>query len=52
MSKKISGKGFGSAAVHAGHHKDPRHAHQTPIYASSTFVVASAAIFSLGSVMV
>ena len=42
MSKKISGKGFGSAAVHAGHHKDPRHAHQTPIYASSTFVFDSA----------
>lgn len=42
MSKKISGKGFGSAAVHAGHHKDPRHAHQTPIYATSTFVFDSA----------
>lgn len=29
--------GFGSAAVHAGHEKDPRHAHVTPIYASSTY---------------
>ncbi|MGV3528495.1 MAG: trans-sulfuration enzyme family protein [Flavisolibacter sp.] len=42
MSKKFQGKGFGSAAVHAGHHKDPNHAHQTPIYATSTFVFDSA----------
>jgi methionine-gamma-lyase len=30
--------GFGSTALHAGHSQDPRHAHITPIYASSTFV--------------
>ena len=30
--------GWGSAAVHAGHHPDPRYAHQVPIYASSTYV--------------
>ncbi|MCU7548402.1 PLP-dependent aspartate aminotransferase family protein [Chitinophagaceae bacterium LB-8] len=29
--------GFGSAAVHGGHEEDPRHAHVTPIYATSTF---------------
>lgn len=42
MNKKFEMKGFGSAAVHAGHHKDPRYAHQTPIYATSTFVFDSA----------
>ena len=31
-------KGFGSVALHAGHEQDPRYAHVTPIYASSTFV--------------
>lgn len=30
--------GWGSLAVHAGHHPDPMHAHQVPIYASSTYV--------------
>jgi methionine-gamma-lyase len=30
--------GFGSLAIHAGHTQDPRYAHLTPIYASSTFV--------------
>ncbi|HRE36982.1 MAG TPA: PLP-dependent transferase, partial [Chitinophagaceae bacterium] len=30
--------GWGSAAVHAGHKKDPMYAHQVPIYASSTYV--------------
>lgn len=30
--------GFGSAAIHAGHTKDPNNAHLTPIYASSTYV--------------
>lgn len=34
--------GFGSAAVHAGHEPDPRHAHLVPIYASSTFVYDTA----------
>ncbi len=35
-------QGFGSAAVHAGHEPDPRHAHLVPIYASSTFVYDTA----------
>lgn len=30
--------GWGSAAVHAGHKKDPMYAHQVPIYASSTYI--------------
>lgn len=30
--------GWGTLAVHAGHHKDPLYAHQVPIYASSTYV--------------
>ena len=30
--------GWTSLAVHAGHKKDPMHAHLVPIYASSTFV--------------
>jgi len=30
--------GFGSLAIHAGHEQDPRYAHLTPIYATSTFV--------------
>lgn len=30
--------GWGSVAVHAGHHPDPLYAHQVPIYASSTYV--------------
>ncbi|WP_132055893.1 trans-sulfuration enzyme family protein [Pseudocnuella soli] len=34
--------GFGSAAVHAGHEKDPRHAHLTPIYATSTYLFDTA----------
>ena len=34
--------GFGSAALHAGHEQDPRYAHVTPIYASSTFVYEEA----------
>jgi methionine-gamma-lyase len=35
--------GFGSAAVHTGHTKDPNYAHLVPIYASSTFVYDEAA---------
>ncbi|MES2881126.1 MAG: PLP-dependent aspartate aminotransferase family protein [Bacteroidota bacterium] len=42
MNKNFSLKGFGSAAIHAGQHKEPRHAHQTPIYASSTYVFDTA----------
>lgn len=40
--KNFSPAGFGSTAVHAGHEQDPRYAHQTPIYASSTYVFDSA----------
>src|SRR5450755_1551753 len=36
--KKFHLNGFGSLVIHAGHEKDPRYAHLTPIYASSTFV--------------
>jgi len=43
MSTRPSFEGFGSAAVHAGHEKDPRYAHLVPIYASSTFVYDEAA---------
>ncbi|MGZ3838745.1 MAG: trans-sulfuration enzyme family protein [Flavisolibacter sp.] len=42
MDKKFPLKGFGSAAIHAGHEQDPRYAHQTPIYASSTYVFDTA----------
>jgi methionine-gamma-lyase len=42
MDKNFSLKGFGSAAIHAGHEQDPRYSHQTPIYASSTFVFDTA----------
>jgi methionine-gamma-lyase len=42
MDKKFPLKGFGSASVHAGHHPEPLHAHQTPIYASSTFIFDTA----------
>ena len=38
MDKSFTLTGFGSAAIHAGHEKDPRYAHQVPIYASSTYV--------------
>jgi methionine-gamma-lyase len=40
--KKFSFSGFGSAAVHAGHQKDPNFAHLVPIYASSTYVYDTA----------
>lgn len=36
--KKFPLSGFSSLAIHAGHVQDPRYAHLTPIYASSTFV--------------
>ena len=42
MDNNFPLKGFGSAAVHAGHSQDPNYAHQTPIYASSTFVFDTA----------
>ena len=34
--------GFSSVCIHAGHEQDPRYAHLTPIYASSTYVYDSA----------
>jgi methionine-gamma-lyase len=34
--------GFGSMAIHSGHEKDPRYAHLTPIYATSTYVYDTA----------
>jgi len=42
MDKNFKLKGFGSAAIHSGHSEDPNYAHQTPIYASSTFVYDNA----------
>ncbi len=36
--KKNVYSGFSSLAIHAGHSKDPKYAHLTPIYASTTFV--------------
>jgi len=42
MKKNFRPKGFGSAAVHSGHVQDPMYAHQTPIYASSTYVYDTA----------
>lgn len=38
MDKSFPLSGFGTLALHAGHSQDPRYAHITPIYASSTFV--------------
>jgi len=34
--------GFGSVAIHSGHHPESNNAHLTPIYASSTYVFDSA----------
>lgn len=34
--------GWSSLAIHGGHRKDPMYAHQTPIYASSTYVFDTA----------
>lgn len=42
MDKKFPLKGFGSVAIHGGHQQDPAYAHQTPIYATSTFVYDTA----------
>jgi methionine-gamma-lyase len=42
MDKNFPLNGFGSAAIHAGHEQDPKYAHQSPIYASSTFVYDTA----------
>jgi len=40
--KKFTPSGFGTLAIHAGHAQDPRYAHLTPIYATSTFVYDNA----------
>lgn len=42
MNKNFIPQGFGSAAVHGGHTQDPNYSHQTPIYASSTYVYDTA----------
>jgi methionine-gamma-lyase len=42
MDNSFPLKGFGSAAVHSGHTKDPNYAHLVPIYASSTYVYDTA----------
>src|SRR5437763_14013771 len=42
MDKNFALKGFGSTAIHEGHKQDPNYAHQTPIYASSTYVFDTA----------
>src|SRR5437762_5192860 len=34
--------GWSSLAIHGGHRQDPMYAHQTPIYASSTYVYDTA----------
>ncbi|HEV7782593.1 MAG TPA: PLP-dependent aspartate aminotransferase family protein [Chitinophagaceae bacterium] len=38
MDKSFPLTGWGSQAIHGGHSQDPLYAHQTPIYASSTYV--------------
>jgi methionine-gamma-lyase len=42
MKKTQTYSGFGSAAIHAGHVSNSEHAHQVPIYASSTYVYDTA----------
>lgn len=42
MENDFHPSGFSSAAIHAGHKKDPRYAHLTPIYSSSTYVYDTA----------
>ena len=42
MKKEFPLTGWGSLAIHGGQKPDPRHAHQVPIYASSTYVFDSA----------
>ena len=42
MDKNFLPEGFGSTAIHAGHEDEPRYAHLTPIYASSTYVFDTA----------
>lgn len=42
MDKSFPLTGMSSLAIHGGHEPDARYAHQTPIYASSTYVYDSA----------
>jgi methionine-gamma-lyase len=42
MDKNFNPSGWSSIAVHGGQEEDSNHAHQTPIYASSTFVFDTA----------
>jgi len=42
MDKSFPLSGWGSLAIHGGHRQDPMYAHQTPIYASSTYVYDTA----------
>jgi methionine-gamma-lyase len=42
MDKSFPLTGFSSLAIHGGHENNGHHAHQTPIYASSTYVYDSA----------
>ena len=42
MSNKFHLTGFGSAAMHSGHQEESNHAHNNPIYASSTYVFDTA----------
>ncbi len=42
METKFPLTGWSSVAIHGGHQADPRHAHLTPIYASSTYVFDTA----------
>ncbi len=42
MDRSFPISGFSSLAIHAGHEQDPRYAHLTPIYASSTYVFDTA----------
>jgi methionine-gamma-lyase len=41
-SSGLSLSGWSSLAIHGGHRQDPMYAHQTPIYASSTYVYDTA----------
>lgn len=42
MGTKFPLTGWSSVAIHGGHQAEPRHAHLTPIYASSTYIFDSA----------
>lgn len=42
MDKSFPLSGWSSLAIHGGHEEDALHAHQTPVYASSTYVFDSA----------